>query len=284
VGLVFQNYALFPHLTVAQNIAFGLAHLPRLERLQRVSQQLSDMRLVGLAQRYPHQLSGGQQQRVALARALATEPEVLLLDEPLSALDTYLRSQVERQLVATLSRYAGVTLFVTHNLEEVFRVCQRLLVIVEGRVMAVGDKHDVFDQPGQVAVAQLTGCKNFSRANGYSSSEIEAVDWRCSLKVSAPIPNGLIQVGIRAHQVRFVGGPEQINTFPCWLVSASETPHRITLYLRLHDPVEGTGQYDLQAEVFKDKWESLQNRPFPWYVQLDPTRLMLLTNAAGRTH
>lgn len=279
VGLVFQNYALFPHMTVAQNIAFGLQHLPKTERLQRVSQQLSEMHLIGLGNRYPHQLSGGQQQRVALARALATEPEVLLLDEPLSALDTYLRSQVERQLVATLSRYAGVTLFVTHNLEEVFRVCQRLMVMVGGHAIAFDKKQAIFDQPGKVVVAQLTGCKNFSHAQGYSQNQIEASDWRCVLKVSTPIPDTLSQVGIRAHQIRFVSNPEnpeQTNTFPCWLVSTSETPHRITLYLRLHDPAEGTGHYDLQAEVFKEKWENLQTRPFPWYVQLDPARLMLL--------
>lgn len=276
VGLVFQNYALFPHMTVAQNIAFGLQHLSRVERLQRVSQQLSDMRLTGLGSRYPHQVSGGQQQRVALARALATEPEVLLLDEPLSALDTYLRSQVERQLVATLSRYSGVTLFVTHNLEEVFRVCQRLIVMAGGHAIASDHKQVIFDQPGKVAVAQITGCKNFSHAQIYSQNEIEATDWRCVLKVANPLPDTLAQVGIRAHQIRFVSSPEQTNTFPCWLVSASETPHRITLYLRLHAPTGGSGQYDLQAEVFKEKWERLQTQPFPWYVQLDPTRLMLL--------
>ncbi|HEY9877198.1 MAG TPA: molybdate ABC transporter permease subunit [Leptolyngbyaceae cyanobacterium] len=276
VGLVFQNYALFPHMTVAQNIAFGLQHLPKAERLQWVSQQLSDLHLVGLGNRYPHQLSGGQQQRVALARAIATEPEVLLLDEPLSALDTYLRGQVERQLVATLSRYAGVTLFVTHNLEEVFRVCQPLMVMAGGRAIAFGDKHTLFEQPGKVAVAQLTGCKNFSHAQIYSQNEIKATDWRCILKVSTPIPENITQVGIRAHQIRFVSNPERPNTFPCWLVSTSETPHRITLYLRLHNPAEGTSQYNLQAEVFKEKWESLQAQPFPWYVQLDPKRLMML--------
>ncbi|MBD0268958.1 MAG: molybdate ABC transporter permease subunit [Cyanobacteria bacterium Co-bin8] len=276
VGLVFQNYALFPHLTVAQNIAFGLQHLPKRERLQRVSQQLSEMHLEGLGTRYPHQLSGGQQQRVALARALTAEPEALLLDEPLAALDTYLRSQVERQLVETLSRYSGVTLFVTHNLEEVFRVCQRLMVMAAGGAIALGDKHALFDQPERVAVAQLTGCKNFSRAQIKGQAEIEAVDWRCALKVAHAVPNNLLQVGMRAHQIRFVSDPSLDNTFPCWPVSTSETPHRVTLYLRLHEPPADPGQYDLQAEVFKEVWVNQQAQPLPWYVQLAPDRLMLL--------
>jgi molybdate ABC transporter permease protein len=276
VGLVFQNYALFPHLTVAQNIAFGLQHWPPKDQLQRVSQQLSELRLEGLGNRYPHQLSGGQQQRVALARALAPEPEALLLDEPLSALDTYLRSQVERQLVETLSRYSGVTLFVTHNLEEVFRVCQRLMVMAGGRAIALDTKHALFDQPGQVAIAQLTGCKNFSRTQAQGPGQIKALDWRCSLTVTHPIPPNLVQVGVRAHQVRFVSDPTPTNTFPCWPVSTSETPHRVTLYLRLHNPSADPTQYDLQAELFKEAWTNQQTQPLPWYVQLAPDRLMLL--------
>lgn len=129
VSLVFQNYALFPHLTIAQNIAFGLDHLPKLLRQQQVTQQLTIMELEGLGDRFPHQISGGQQQRVALARALAIEPELLLLDEPFSALDTHLRSQMEQQLLATLTSYRGITLFVTHNLEEVYRLCENLMVM-----------------------------------------------------------------------------------------------------------------------------------------------------------
>jgi len=302
VSLVFQNYALFPHLTVAQNIEFGLQALPKTQRSLRVDQHLSLLQLQGLNDRYPHQLSGGQQQRVALARALATEPDVLLLDEPFSALDTHLRSQLEQQLVKTLATYRGITLFVTHNLEEVYRVCHRLMVMSRGQTIALDEKHRIFEQPRTLRVAQLTGCKNFSRAslvevnpklrasNGGNSDRgnsdggnsdqpntIAALDWDLTLQVNHPIPPNLTQVGIRAHQVNLMPSTGLSNCFPGWLAATSETPHRMTLYLKLHHPPSSPEDYHLQVEVFKDKWAILQTNPLPWTVHLDPDRLVLLS-------
>jgi molybdate transport system permease protein len=280
VSLVFQNYALFPHMTVTQNIAFGLQHLPKAMRSPQVNQQLALLQLQGLGDRYPHQLSGGQQQRVALARALATEPEVLLLDEPFSALDTYLRSQVERQLIETLSTYKGVTLFVTHNLEEAYRVCEKLMVMSGGRAIAFDSKHQIFEHPQTLRVAQLTGCKNFSRAVAVRPNAIEAIDWGVTLYVMETIPQDLTDVGIRAHQMNLMPSPDpgQNNTFPCWLASTSETPHRMTLFLKLNAESQGLQDYHVQAEMFKEKWQTIKDHPFPWYVRFDPLRLILLVD------
>lgn len=280
VSLVFQNYALFPHMSVAQNIAFGLQHLPKTVRAQRVNQQLALMQLQTLGDRYPHQLSGGQQQRVALARALATEPEALLLDEPFSALDTYLRAQVERQLSETLSTYSGVTLFVTHNLEEAYRVCENLMVMSSGQPIAFDSKHRIFEHPRTRRVAQLTGCKNFSRAAALSRDAIAATDWGITLQVVEAIPDGLEDVGIRAHQLSIMPNPDLglNNTFPCWLASTSETPHRMTLFLKLNAAPTGSQDYHVQAEVFKDKWQAIKEHPFPWHVRFAPLRLMLMVS------
>jgi molybdate transport system permease protein len=278
VSLVFQNYALFPHMTVAQNVGFGLQHLPRAMRSQRIKQQLALVQLQELGNRYPHQLSGGQQQRVALARALAAEPEALLLDEPFSALDTYLRSQVEQQLVETLSTYSGVTLFVTHNLEEAYRVCEKLMVMSGGRAIAFDDKHRIFENPRTVRVAQLTACKNFSRAVAIGSEAIEAIDWGVNLQVVEAIPDDLSDVGIRAHQIRLMptAKPDLENTFPCWLVSTSETPHRMTLFLKFNSAPLDAQDYHVQAEMFKENWQAIKDHPFPWFAQLNPLRLMLM--------
>jgi molybdate ABC transporter permease protein len=277
IGFLVQNYALFPHLSVAQNIAFGLPkNLSGGSIRVQVEEQLIAMQLQGLGDRYPHQLSGGQQQRVALARALASQPEALLLDEPFSALDTHLRSQLEQQMTETLAGYQGVTLFVTHNMEEVYRICPNLLVLEHGRAAHYGSKHDIFQHPATVSVAQLTGCKNFSRAVLQSSQQLEAIDWGCTLQVMEPTKSELSHVGIRAHQFIFTNDRSQENTFPCWVVRTSETPHRITLFLKLHTPGKNSQDYHLQAEVFKEKWATMKDQPFPWYVRLDPLRLILM--------
>ena len=284
IGFVFQNYALFPHMTAAQNIAFGLqyglpkqASLPRAELMRRVAAKIALVQLQGLENRYPHQLSGGQQQRVALARALAIEPEALLLDEPFSALDTYLRSQIEKQLIETLSTYQGVTLFVTHNLEEAYRVCKNLFVLSQGKAIAYSSKADIFERPATSTVAQLTECKNLCSARPISPTLVEAVDWGCTLQVLEAIPDPLAYVGVRAHHLIFTDDCSLENTFPAWLVQTSETPHQITLYLKLHSPAANRNDYHLQAEISKDKWAVLKDRPFPWQIHLDPLRLFLMT-------
>jgi ABC-type sulfate/molybdate transport systems ATPase subunit len=284
VGMLFQHYALFPHRTVAENIGFGLGHLPRQERDHRVTALTARTHVSGLEDRYPRELSGGEQQRAALARALAIEPEALLLDEPLSALDTHLRSQVEAQLQETFSAYRKPALLVTHNIEEAYRLGERLLVLSRGRVAAFGAKEEIFRRPPSLEVARLTGCKNFSRARAISGNMVEALDWGCRLRVSQTLAKPVAHIGIRAHHIDFVesrdAGAAEENAVPCWLVRSSETPFRITLYLRLHRPPDGSGdpqtQVDLQAEVFKEKWERFREHPLPWHVRLSPDSLFLL--------
>jgi ABC-type sulfate/molybdate transport systems ATPase subunit len=272
-GLVFQNYALFPHRTVAENVAFGIAHASVVEQETRVRSILGRMHLEGLAERYPQQLSGGQQQRVALARALATEPEILLLDEPLSALDFHLRGLVEKELLDTLAEFGGVTLYVSHSLEEVYRLCDVILVLARGRALAFGPKEEIFLHPPSLEAARLTGCKNFSRARAVSDGGVEALDWGARLRVAQP-HGAARHVAIRANHITFADAPGGENVLPCTLVESTETPFRRTLYLRLHT-AQGNG-WHLQAEVLKDRWEELRGRPMPWHVRLDPERVFVM--------
>jgi molybdate ABC transporter permease protein len=276
IGFLVQNYALFPNMTVAQNIAFGLPKsLSTSQARHQVKAQLEAVQLQGYGDRYPHQLSGGQQQRVALARVLASEPEVILLDEPFSALDTHLRSQMEQEVIARLRNFKGVSLFVTHNLEEIYRMCDDLLVLEQGHALAYGSKYNVFEHPGRLAVAQLTGCKNISPAQGITAQEVLAIAWGIRLRVES-IPTRLTYVGIRAHQIRFIGNGNAENTFPCWIASTSETPHRMTVFLKFNSVPNHSQDYHIQAEVFKEKWEVLKQKPLPWFVQLEALRLILL--------
>lgn len=273
IGFLFQNYALFPHLTVLQNIAFGLNGLPKKEIARRAEEKISMVKLEGLEQRYPSQLSGGQQQRVALARALVMEPAALLLDEPFSALDSHLRSQMEKQLIETLADYKGVAIFVSHQLGEVYRVCRDLLLLDKGNKIACGSKEEIFQRPSTYTAARLTGCKNISRARALSPGVIEAHDWGCKLRVTKAVPCDLTHVGIRSHQLAFVDDAGIDNTFPCWVAGTSETPDRVTLFLSLNTPSSHPGHYQLQAEVFGSQWAKLKEREFPWHVHLEPGRL-----------
>lgn len=283
VGMLFQHFALFPHRTVADNIAFGLQNLTAEEQGRRVTDLLKRTHISGFEQRYPRQLSGGEQQRAALARALAIEPEALLLDEPLSALDTHLRSQMETQLQETFATFRRPALVVTHNIEEAYRLSEQILVLSRGRIAAFGAKEEIFRRPPGLEVARLTGCKNFSRARTISENVVEALDWGCQLHVANAAKGPVAHVGIRAHHVDFMeagaAGAPQENIFPCRLVRSSETPFRITLYLSLHGTAGESGgipQIDLQAEVSKEKWNLFRDRPFPWHVRIAPESLFVM--------
>jgi molybdate transport system permease protein len=279
VGIVFQDYALFPHKTVAENVGFGLSHFPRDERMARVQTQLERMHIAELADRYPSEISGGQRQRTAIARCLAIEPDALLFDEPFAALDPHLRRQMEEQLREALANYRGSVVFVTHDMEEAFRFCTDLLVLDGGRVIASGPKHQLFESPQTVVAARLTGCKNIVPARRIAGDRIAVEAWNCELQTAAPVPKGLTHLGMRSHQVIF--GPESrgLNTFPCWLVSTSEAPHEMTLYLRLHTQPQPGDKTHLQADVPKDIWRTLSAQPQPWRIQLAPERLLLLEDA-----
>lgn len=280
LGFLFQQYALFPHRTVFENIEFGVRHLERTQREARVAEVIQRTHITGLDQRYPRELSGGEQQRVALARALAIEPEALLLDEPLSALDAHLRNQIEGQLQETFAEYRRPTLLVTHNVEEAYRLCDQMLVLSRGHVAAFGLKDEIFQRPPSLQVARLTGCRNFSKVKVISPCEVEALDWGCRLRLAVPGERAA-HVGIRAHHIDFaeaaIPGASTENMFPCWLVRSSETPFRITLFLKLHEaPCGDSPDFHLQAEVFKEKWERFRDEPMPWHVRLSPMSLFLM--------
>jgi putative spermidine/putrescine transport system ATP-binding protein len=169
VNMVFQQYALFPHLTVGQNVAFGLPYkaLPRAAQAERVAAALALVRMTGFEHRRPDQLSGGQRQRVALARALVLEPQVLLLDEPLAALDPNLRREVQVEL-KSLQRSLGITfVFVTHDREEALALSDRIAVMDRGRVEQVGSPVEVFESPATEFVARFLGATNvFTMGDG----------------------------------------------------------------------------------------------------------------------
>jgi molybdate ABC transporter permease protein len=276
IGVVFQDYALFPNMTVADNVGFGLSHLPIKERHALVRRQLQRVNIAELADRYPAQISGGQRQRVAIARCMAIEPDALLFDEPFAALDPHLRRQMEEQLRGTLADYNGAVIFVSHDMEEAFRFCTDLLVLDSGKVIASGPKHQLFERPQTVAAARLTGCKNIVPAQRIAMNRIAVENWNCELQTAGQCPDGMTHVGFRSHQIVFQPAAGGENTFPCWLIATSEAPHEMTLYLRLHAAPQPGEPPHLQADIPKDAWRALSAQPQPWQVRLDAARLLLL--------
>jgi len=165
IGMVFQNYALFPHMNVFDNIAFGLSvrGVSRADARERVHRMLELVRLPGMEERKPRQLSGGQQQRVALARALVTEPKVLLLDEPLGALDKRLRQEMQIEL-KQIQRAVGITaIFVTHDQEEALTLSDQIAIINDGRLIQIGAPTEIYENPGSVFAASFLGDANVLR-------------------------------------------------------------------------------------------------------------------------
>lgn len=198
VGYLFQNYALFPTMTVEQNIAAGLTGKRR-QIMHRVHEMVERFHLNGLEKRLPGELSGGQQQRVALARMLICEPEVILLDEPFSALDVYLRDQMQRELMQMLETYPGIVILVSHSRDEVYRMSEEMLVLEQGRIAGQGNTKQLFDEPGNITIARLTGCKNIAKVRP-ADSGIYVEDWDMELPVRERAGANIQAVAIRAHQ------------------------------------------------------------------------------------
>jgi molybdate transport system ATP-binding protein len=274
LGYVFQGYALFPHLTVAENVAFGLRGEPRGARRRRAAAALERLGIAEVADRYPHELSGGQRQRVALGRALAPDPAVLLLDEPLSALDAPLRHRLREELGRVIREWGKTVVLVTHDLAEAFQLGERIVVYEQGRVIQAAPKAELLSRPASEAVARLVGMRNIVRGTVVKAGpdRIE-IAWRGHTveAVNSPArpylaPPGMpVAFCVRPEYVRLVrkdrAAPDpahHMNLLHGEIVGEVDQGMAWVLFFRLEgagDPSQGA--YDLEIEVPKLVYEIL---------------------------
>lgn len=207
IGYMFQNYALFPTMTVEQNVSAGLTG-SKSEKKKMAAQMIGRFQLQGLERQLPSQLSGGQQQRVALARIFACQPRAILLDEPFSALDVYLRDQMQREMMKLLEDYDGTVIVVSHSRDEVYRMSDELLILDGGRVAAQGGTKKLFENPGNAVAARLTGCKNIVGVTRRADGVLYADDWKLALLPRGKVNANVNAIAIRAHEFSIEKTPE----------------------------------------------------------------------------
>ena len=268
VGYLFQDYALFPNMTVAENITFS-ARGTKEEKRKLLERELARFSLAGLENSYPHELSGGQKQRTAFARILASDAELLLLDEPFSALDSYLRWQLELELLHLFDDYGRAAVLVSHDRGEAYRLADRIAVLSSGALESLGTKHALFEQPGTLAATLLTGCKNISRARRTAEHELFAEDWQITLYSAAPVPENLRYVGIRAHF--FSLREEAAENTP--RMEAVQIIEDAFSYLVMAKKADSDAAL-VRWEIEKIAWQGLGQKKF--YLHFPADRLILL--------
>ena len=272
-GYLFQNYALFPNMTIAENIAFVVRGGME-EKKKRIRENIQRFSLDGLEDAYPAALSGGQQQRAAFARILASDAGLLLLDEPFSALDSYLKWQLEQELGHVLKEYGGSAVFVSHDRGEVYRLCSRAAVMHEGRMEVVAPKKELFEHPQTLAGALLTGCKNVSAAYRLDEQRIFARDWGIALELPAgqSLPADLGYAGLRAHFFELAEGPGR-NVFAAEIVQVIENTFS---YLVMFRPEGATVKESkpLRWEVDKAVWQEIAGAKL--YVRFPADKIIYL--------
>ncbi len=273
VGYLFQNYALFPTMTVEKNIGAGLKG-NRIEKEKRVREMIRKFQLEGLEQQLPDQLSGGQQQRVALARIMAYEPDVILLDEPFSALDMFLKDRLQRELENMLEGYGGTVILVSHDRDEVYRFSEELLIMDQGRIAAAGPTKEVFRDPKNKTAARLTGCKNFSRIRKLGKDTVEAIDWDLVLHTGRTVPDDAEYIGYRAHDFVPVWGEAGENMLRFDPVSSASLPFEHNYYIR---PGKKAGADEVICWfVQREELQRLEGRGKPDYLKIEEEKILFL--------
>ncbi|MCI8281795.1 MAG: ATP-binding cassette domain-containing protein [Lachnospiraceae bacterium] len=273
IGYLFQNYALFPTMTVAQNISAGLKG-SRKEKQKRIEEMIEKFQLSGLQHHFPRELSGGQQQRTALARIMAYEPEAILLDEPFSAMDVFLKDRLQQEMTEMLKDYTGTVILVSHSRDEIYRFSQELLVMEQGKHVVFGGTKEIFEHPMYREAARLTGCKNISGIRRVDAHTLEASDWGIILHTKGEVPLEANWVGYRAHDFVPVWGERKENCLKVAVKSVAELPFECNYYLWPEG--DGRDKESICWFLQRERQQEVEEKGIPDYLEFREEKLMFL--------
>lgn len=277
IGYLFQNYALFPHMTVEENIGIGLK-LSQKEKEQKINEMIKAFHLQGLEKKYSNQISGGQQQRVALARCIVYKPDVLMLDEPFSALDSHLKDQLQNGVLELLKLYDGEVLMVTHSRDEIYRFCKELVIVDKGKSILVGDTKEIFKQPKLHTAARIIGCKNISKCEVLSSRCVRAVDWKIILETGKAIPQNIKYIGIQAHDFQMLDADkvkDEKNVVKCRINKIVEGVFEYKVYFENKEIEKENGNANILYKVKKEEWNNRKDKE-NLYLRIPEHAILLL--------
>ena len=271
LGYLFQNYALFPNMTVEKNILCGIRSGSKTEKAAALADAVRRFRLEGLEHHYPAQLSGGQQQRVALARILCTRPEAILLDEPFSALDSFLKWKLELELSDLLADFHGPILWVSHDRGEVFRNCKKVCVMEQGQSQGMFTLRQLFHEPETEAAARLSGCKNIVEAVP-AGNAVTLPQWGLTLDCGKAVPADVRWAGIRAHHV--TAAPEGTEgAFLCAVERVIQDVFTTIVLLRPEGAADGAPL--LRMELEREDAPTVLDNQLVW-ISVQPRDILLL--------
>ncbi|EOR20095.1 sulfate/molybdate ABC transporter ATPase [Clostridium sartagoforme AAU1] len=273
IGYLFQNYALFPNMTVEENIGIGLL-TSKIEKERRVSEIIKKFHLQGLEKKYPNQLSGGQQQRVAMARCIIYKPDILMLDEPFSALDSHLKEKLQSEVLEFLKLYDGEVLMVTHSRDEVYKFCNNIVIIDKGNSILLGNTKEVFRDPKLMEAAMLTGCKNISRCKVISSNKVYAIDWDITLEIEKEIPKEINYIGIRAHSFEIVNTnfKTEKNILDCQIDKIVENVFEYSILLKNKNK---ENKNTILYKIKKEEWDNRKDKE-ELYLKIPESSILFL--------
>lgn len=280
-ALLFQNYQLFPNMSVADNVCAGMdVGIPAVQRAELARRYLQIFGMADYADRYPARLSGGQQQRVALARMIAARPAIYMFDEPFSALDSFLKNALEQNMLDLFSVVGRTVLYVSHDIDEACRLCQRICVMHNGHLEEVGTVADMVERPRSLAGLRLTGCKNTSRARKVGETEVEAIDWGMSFDTGRPVPDDVRYLGVRASYMHVErprpDGASGRNGFNLTVARTSDS--RFERVIQLDPPLPGaTNRLTWRLSKVDTAEEDLPREGDVLRMHFDARKILLVT-------